>query len=96
MLCNVGVIVTELFAIERSESRLGLLYVAKPFAATCYTAAIVTVFLGAVRTWRYQKAMVNGRAISGGFEVTILGILFVLVRAAERPRASSSIILSRC
>ena len=79
MLCNVGVIITQLLSVEQSDSGLGFSSVGRPFATACHTAAIITVLLGAIRAWRYQTAMINGWAVAGGLEITLLAILFFLV-----------------
>lgn len=80
MLANVGVIITQLFAIERADDGFGYAVLSRPFATTCYSAATLTVVIGAYRTWRYQDAMINGRVLSGGFEINFIAALFFLVR----------------
>ncbi|KAJ2904529.1 uncharacterized protein MKZ38_007861 [Zalerion maritima] len=73
MLANLGVIIAQLFALEQSDSGFGYSQVAQPFATTCFSCAVVTIFLGAVRTWRHQHALLQDKALTGGFELTTVG-----------------------
>ena len=41
---------------------------------------MVVIVLGAFRSWRMQNAMVRGKAISGGFDIILIGVGVFLVR----------------
>lgn len=57
----------------------GFYVLGKPLSGICQGAAIYTLLVGLLRTWRIQHALVRGKAISGGFEIVCLaaGILIV-------------------
>lgn len=71
----LGVVVAQLFRIQHAAhpADFGFFVLGKPLAALCQGAAIYCLFLGACRSWRLQNAMVRGKAITGGFELVLLG-----------------------
>ncbi|KAF4977247.1 hypothetical protein FZEAL_6211 [Fusarium zealandicum] len=82
MMSMVGTTVGQLFTINHSSSHdtgLGYFAVGKPLAITCYAFSIGTILLGAIRSWRHQRTMLNGKALAGGFEIHCLGICSVLL-----------------
>ena len=79
MLAVVGVITTQSFALHQPDTGFGCSAIGKPLATFCYCTAILTLLIGACRVWRYQRAMLNGKALTGGFEVNFLIIAFSLV-----------------
>lgn len=82
-LSMLGVIISQLFHLQHSTSPdpvLGYFVVGKPLAAICQGAAIYTLILGSYRWWRQQNAIVRGKVLVGGFEVTLIGMGFLLVR----------------
>ncbi|KAF4879114.1 hypothetical protein CGCSCA1_v002019 [Colletotrichum siamense] len=73
----LGTIVAQLFALQQADSGFGYAMLGKPLATVCYGLSICTTLLGACRAWRLQKAMLRGKAIAGGFEVTSLAVGFL-------------------
>jgi hypothetical protein len=47
-----------------------------------FALAIVTVVLGAARTFRHQQYLIKSKALAGGFEPTALGGLLLAVCGA--------------
>lgn len=80
MLALTGVLVAQLTILQQRDSGFGYSLVGKPLAACCYASAIWTVLSGACRVWRYQQALTQGRALTGGFELASITILFLTVR----------------
>ncbi|KAE9577273.1 hypothetical protein CGCF415_v001770 [Colletotrichum fructicola] len=70
----LGTIVAQLFALQQADSGFGYAILGKPLATVCYGLSICATLLGACRAWRLQKAMLRGKAIAGGFEVTSLAV----------------------
>jgi len=81
MLANVGVVVAQLFSLQQADSGFGFGYLAvgKPLATLCLSASIAIVVLGVVRTWRYQRALIRGKALSGGPELMLVGAGLLVV-----------------
>ncbi|KAF5518817.1 hypothetical protein CGCA056_v009764 [Colletotrichum aenigma] len=73
----LGTIVAQLFALQQADLGFGYAMLGKPLATVCYGLSICTTLLGACRAWRLQKAMLRGKAIAGGFEVTSLAVGFL-------------------
>ncbi|KAK2743196.1 hypothetical protein CKAH01_06906 [Colletotrichum kahawae] len=70
----LGTIVAQLFTLQQADSGFGYAMLGKPLATVCYGLSICTTMLGACRAWRLQNAMLRGKAIAGGFEVTSLAV----------------------
>lgn len=73
----IGVSVSQLFRLQHSidpDNKFGYYILGKPLAIICQISAIYALALGAYRSWRHQNAIVRGKAISGGFEVGLLGV----------------------
>lgn len=81
----IGTAIAQLFTINQLDSGLGYTLVGKPFASACYIFAMATILLGAIRTWRCQRAIMSGRALSSGFEIHTIGIGAVFVRISAGP-----------
>lgn len=79
MLANVGVLVAQLFALQQSDESFGYSTIGKPMASVCFSAAIVTILLGTARAWRFRKALIDGKALSGGWEVMSIAVGFLVV-----------------
>lgn len=78
----LGVIISQLFTLQKSISPdpvLGYFAVGKPLGAICQVAAMFTLGLGAYRWWRQQNAITRGKALAGGFELTLIGAAVLLV-----------------
>jgi uncharacterized membrane protein YidH (DUF202 family) len=87
MMAIIGTIISQLFTLEQSDTGFGFSLVGRPLAITCYCFSIGTVLLGAIRASRFQHAMIQGKALSGGFEIATLAI--GLVAVSECPSALS-------
>jgi len=80
----LGVTVAQLFRLQHVASpntSFGFFVLGKPLACICQGAAIYCLCLGAYRSWRLQNAIIRGKAISGGFEIVLLGggVLLIVV-----------------
>lgn len=84
-LAMIGTTVAQLFTINHHDSGFGYTAVGRPLAAACFAIAIGTLLMGAVRTWRYQNAMIRGRALVSGFEIHVIGISVSLVSSLPLP-----------
>lgn len=58
---------------------IGFYVLGKPLACICQVAAIITLLIGSIRSWRHQNAIVRGKALAGGFEVIFIGAGFFFV-----------------
>lgn len=87
MLANIGVIVAQLFSLQQPASGFGYSAVGKPLATVCLSGSIVVTILGVVRTWRYQKALINRKALSGGPELMLVGAVVLVVGSVSLGRS---------
>ena len=51
-------------------------------AAVCFGAAIIVSLLGTCRWYRNQRAIIQGKALTGGFEITTVWMGTLAVRFA--------------
>ncbi|KFY88139.1 hypothetical protein V500_06535 [Pseudogymnoascus sp. VKM F-4518 (FW-2643)] len=80
-LSMLGVIISQLFTIQKSTSpdpHIGYFVTGKPLGAICQGAAMLTLMLGTFRWWRQQNAITRGKALAGGFELTVIGLVILL------------------
>lgn len=78
----LGVIISQLFTLQKSQSpdpHIGYFVTGKPLGAICQGGAMVILMLGTFRWWRQQNAIARGKALAGGFELTLVGLLILLV-----------------
>ncbi|OBT74096.1 hypothetical protein VF21_07126 [Pseudogymnoascus sp. 05NY08] len=81
-LSMLGVIISQLFTLQKSTSpdpHIGYFVTGKPLGAICQGAAMLTLMLGTFRWWRQQNAITRGKALAGGFEITVIGLLVLLL-----------------
>ncbi|KAK6612705.1 hypothetical protein H4I96_01918 [Botrytis cinerea] len=81
-LSMLGVSIAQLFRLQHSPTPnplIGFFVLGKPLACICQGAAITTLLVGSIRSWRHQNAIVRGKALSGGFEVLLIGVGFFLI-----------------
>ncbi|TGO16024.1 hypothetical protein BTUL_0033g00620 [Botrytis tulipae] len=81
-LSMLGVSIAQLFRLQHSPTPnplIGFFVLGKPLACICQGAAITTLLVGSIRSWRHQNAIVRGKALSGGFEVIIIGVGFFFI-----------------
>ncbi|KIW26293.1 uncharacterized protein PV07_09398 [Cladophialophora immunda] len=78
----VGVVIAQFFRLNHSlhpNTNLGFFVVGVPLSCVCHGSAILISGLGALRFIRCQKAMARGYALSGGWEMTCIGMLTTLI-----------------
>ncbi|QSZ37464.1 hypothetical protein DSL72_008562 [Monilinia vaccinii-corymbosi] len=78
----LGVLIAQLFRVQHAPKPnhlIGFYVLGKPLACLCQGAAIATLLIGVVRSWRHQNAIVRGKALAGGFDVIILGVGFFCI-----------------
>ncbi|OBT70048.1 hypothetical protein VE03_00673 [Pseudogymnoascus sp. 23342-1-I1] len=81
-LSMLGIIISQLFTLQKSISpdpHIGYFVTGKPLGAVCQGAAMLTLMLGAFRWWRQQNAITRGKALAGGFELTVIGLVILLL-----------------
>ncbi|KAA8892924.1 hypothetical protein FN846DRAFT_788622 [Sphaerosporella brunnea] len=81
-LSLMSVIVMQLQVLQHSPNpdyTFGFYILGKPLAAALVSCAICVSLLGFVRWWRWQNALVRGRALCGGWEVRVVGVGAFLV-----------------
>ena len=83
MIAALGAVIAQLFTLEEKDAGFGYSLVGKPLAILCYFISMATVLIGAFRTWRYQQAMVHGKALSGGIEISAIAFLFLAVSTSS-------------
>ena len=71
------------------DPQFGFYVLGKPLAVICHGAALSTVSLGAFKTWRTQNALVRGKALSGGFEVILVGAGIFMVSSGDHQLQSA-------
>ena len=84
VLSLIGVAVAQLQILQRApnpDPRFGFYVVGKPLSAMLIMCSITTSILGLVRWHHWQRTLLRGSAISGGWELSMVGLLvfFVLV-----------------
>jgi uncharacterized membrane protein YidH (DUF202 family) len=78
----LGVIISQLFTLQKAiapDPLLGYVAVGKPLGAICQCAAMFALLLGTHRWWRQQNAITRGKALAGGFELTLIGLVVLVV-----------------
>lgn len=75
----LGTLVAQLFTINNDEADHKQVLMGKPLATICYALAIVALLLGACRFFRHQQFLVQGKALSGGPEIPVLGMIVLSV-----------------
>ena len=78
----LGIVIAQLFRLQHTldpTNTFGLSVVGARFAAACNAAAVIVVLLGAYRFLRQQKAIDRGKVHAGGWEVTVIGLIALLV-----------------
>jgi hypothetical protein len=81
MFAMMGTLTAQLFVLQERESGYGFKEIGRPMATACLCFSIVTVLLGTHRTWRHQDAVVSGKALAGGFEMSVLAFGGIIVRS---------------
>lgn len=75
LLVVTGVVIAQLFRLQHSphpHPHFGFYKIGKPLSAAFICMGIVVVLIGAIRFWRLQNALVRGKAIAAGWEVSLV------------------------
>lgn len=78
----MGLTIAQLFRLNHSgfhNATFGFYVLGKPLAVISQFAACFVLFLGAYKSWRHQRAVVRGKAITGGFEMWVVGAVVFTV-----------------
>ncbi|KAJ4288159.1 hypothetical protein N0V90_012176 [Kalmusia sp. IMI 367209] len=81
-LAMTGVITAQLFRLQHSISpnpTIGYFILGMPLAASFMVSGMVVLLIGAYRFWRQQGAMIRGKVYTGGWEITGIMVLSILV-----------------
>lgn len=81
-LAMVGVTTAQLFRLQHSlnpNPSIGYFVLGIPLAASFIGFGVVVLLVGAFRFWRQQNAMIRGRVRAGGWEITAVMVLSILV-----------------
>ena len=77
-----GVITAQLFRLQHSVSpdpTIGYFVLGVPLAASFLVSGMVVLLIGTYRFWRQQGAMIRGKIYAGGWEITAIMVLSILV-----------------
>lgn len=78
----LGAVIAQLMRLNNtpnSDSSFGYFVISVPLSTTCHFLAIVFSVVGCLRFLKYQKNMALGRALSGGWEIILVGGLTLSV-----------------
>lgn len=91
MFAILSVLIGQLYVLQEHDAKYGYKEIGRPMATICLVFSISTIILGAHRAWQHQHAVVTGKAVAGGFEITILalGTLLVCLFPPPVPRSVS-------
>ncbi|KAF2186968.1 hypothetical protein K469DRAFT_629751 [Zopfia rhizophila CBS 207.26] len=81
-LAVAGVLTAQLFRLQHTVNpnpNFGFFVLGIPLAATFIAFGLVVLLIGAWRFWRQQNAMIRGKVYAGGWEVTMIMVLSVIV-----------------
>ena len=77
-----GVITAQLFRLQHSinpNPEIGFYLIGVPLAAAFIVIGMVVLLVGAWRCWRQQNALIRGKVHAGGWELTVIMLLCILV-----------------
>ncbi|OCK77088.1 hypothetical protein K432DRAFT_384972 [Lepidopterella palustris CBS 459.81] len=81
-LAMMGVVIAQLFRLQHSVNpnlKVGYFVLGVPLAVSFIGSAIIVLLLGAFRFWRQQNALVRGKIYAGGWEITTIMILCIVL-----------------
>ena len=81
-----GIIVAQLFRLQHIANpnlNLGFFVLGVPVAASFIGLAILVLLIGAYRFWRQQRAMIRGMVYAGGWDISLIMLLSIIVSAAQ-------------
>lgn len=83
LLSLLSVTVSQLQVLQHAPNpspSFGYYVMGKPLAASLAVLAIFTVLAGGLRWWRWQDALLRGRALNGGWELSfVAGVAAAIV-----------------
>ncbi|KAF8244926.1 hypothetical protein K440DRAFT_635537 [Wilcoxina mikolae CBS 423.85] len=86
VLCFLSVLIAQLQVLQRAphpDPHFGFYVLGKPLAASLIVCAIFVSVMGWVRWWHWQKTLLRGKAMAGGWEVKavggVVGLLMVVI-----------------
>lgn len=85
MLSMTGIIVAQLFRLQHTANpnlNLGFFVLGVPVAAAFIGLAILVLLIGAYRFWRQQRAMIRGKVYAGGWDISLIMLLSIIVSIA--------------
>jgi uncharacterized membrane protein YidH (DUF202 family) len=77
-----GVVIAQLFRLQHTENpnrTFGFYVLGIPLAACFIGFGAVVLLVGALRFWRQQEAMIRGKVLRGGWEITLIMIFSIAV-----------------
>ncbi|KAF2682535.1 hypothetical protein K458DRAFT_444171 [Lentithecium fluviatile CBS 122367] len=84
-LAMTGIVVAQLFRLQHSinpNPELGFFVIGVPLAAVFIGSGMVILLIGAFRFWRQQQAMIRGKVYAGGWELSGIMLLSILICTA--------------
>ncbi|KAF2874958.1 hypothetical protein BDV95DRAFT_486737 [Massariosphaeria phaeospora] len=84
-LAMTGVLIAQLFHLQHAVNpspKFGFFVLGTPLAASFIGLGVVVLLIGAFRFWRQQNAMIRGKVHAGGWEITGIMLLSILLCVA--------------
>lgn len=81
----LATVVAQLHIINHApnpDPKFGFYVIGKPLAIALVVAALMVNILGAARWWNWQRALLRGKALAGGWEMVTVGVLVCLLVVA--------------
>jgi uncharacterized membrane protein YidH (DUF202 family) len=78
VLSLLSVIIAQLQVLQKSpaaDTRFGFHVLGKPLAVTLVLCSMLISLIGAIRWWHWQQTLLRGKAICGGWELSVVGLL---------------------
>ncbi|KAI5800465.1 hypothetical protein FPQ18DRAFT_56613 [Pyronema domesticum] len=78
VLSLISVIIAQLQVLQKSpahDTRFGFHVLGKPLAVTLVLCSMLTSLIGVIRWWHWQQTLLRGKAICGGWELSVVGLL---------------------
>lgn len=92
----MGTVISQLFLLQQQDEGFGYREIGRSMSTACLSFSIITVLLGGCRTWRHQHAVAAGKALAGGFEVSIIAFGTILVGHSPVPLPGIILVLTTC
>ncbi|KAF8535405.1 hypothetical protein BDD12DRAFT_855570 [Trichophaea hybrida] len=82
VLCFFSVLIAQLQVLQHAphpDPHFGFYVLGKPLAASLIVCAIFVSVMGWVRWWHWQRTLLRGKAMAGGWEVQAVGVVVGLL-----------------